>query len=207
MRLMRLWILALMVLALILIPFFLWDSSLSGWADQLMRSTRSRLMVSGAVAGLLAADLFLPIPSSVVSTAAGALLGFPLGVASSFAGMSFGCLLGYLAGARAGAARFLNPNEISRLEAASKRHGDWLLILFRAVPVLAEASVLFAGLSRMPFPRFLLLTSLSNLAICSVYSATGALAAKAEMFLAAFAGSVALPALAMWLSRLCRSEK
>lgn len=204
---MRLWIVAVFVLAAILIPFFLWEPSLSAWTQQRMQMPRSRPTISFAVAGLLAADLFLPVPSSVVATAAGALLGFPLGVASSFAGMSAGCLLGYLAGAGAGGIRFLNQHEMSRLESASKRYGHWLLILFRAVPVLAEASVVYAGLSRIPLPRFLLLTSLSNIAICSVYSATGAWAAKTEMFFAAFAGSIVLPALAMWLSRRRHSEE
>ena len=33
------------------------------------------------------------------------------------------------------------------------RYGEWTLILTRAVPVLAEAAVLFAGMTAMPFRR------------------------------------------------------
>ena len=71
----------------------------------------------------------------------------------------------------------------------------------RPIPVLAEASVLGAGLSRLPFRRFALLTTLANLGIAAVYSAAGAFAAGTGSLLLAFAGALLLPATVMLLTR------
>jgi membrane protein DedA with SNARE-associated domain len=77
-----------------------------------------------------------------------------------------------------------------------------MIVICRAVPVLAEASVLFAGVTRMPFRRFLLLAGLSNLGIAVTYSAVGAYALEAESFLLAFAGAIILPGIAMLVAHL-----
>ena len=63
------------------------------------------------------------------------------------------------------------------------RFGEWVIVVSRPIPVLAEASVLFAGLSGMPASRFLLLSTLSNLGISAVYAAVGAFSASTNSFL------------------------
>ena len=121
--------------------------------------------------------------------------------------MMIGSVAGYWLGVRAGggvAARFLGEKEMARMTAASGRFGDWIIVLFRAVPVLAEASVFFAGLTRMPFRRFCMLAALSNLGISVVYAAVGAMSVKAESFYIAFAAAVVLPGIAMLASRANR---
>jgi uncharacterized membrane protein YdjX (TVP38/TMEM64 family) len=67
--------------------------------------------------------------------------------------------------------------------------------------MLAEASVLFAGISGMPLAQYLLLSTLSNLGISAAYAAVGALSATVNSFLLAFAGSILLPLVAMLLVR------
>jgi membrane protein DedA with SNARE-associated domain len=136
-----------------------------------------------------------------VSTACGALLGFLPGLLTSWIGMCAGSLLGYWLGVRFPAERFLAASDIERLESTHRRYGDWMLVVFRAVPVVAEASVFFAGLTRRPFGRFLLITTLSNFGISLAYAATGAFAAKTDTFLYAFAGAIGIPAVAMLLTR------
>ena len=79
-----------------------------------------------------------------------------------------------------------------------------MIVVLRAVPVLAEASVVLAGLSEMPLRRFLFLTGLANLGIAATYAAVGAFAVEANSFLVAFAGSILLPGLAMLSARLFR---
>ncbi|MFN7922852.1 MAG: VTT domain-containing protein [Bryobacteraceae bacterium] len=195
----RLWQLLLIVLAVILVPFFIWEHSIEDLATRLFASGVSKPLLGVAIAALLASDLLLPVPSSIASTAAAALLGFWGGLASSFFGMTAGCLLGYWLGTRLPAERFLTPNDFARLEKGQARFGDWMVVVFRAVPVLAEASVFFAGLGKRPFARFFTLTALSNLGISAVYAAAGAFSAQRETFLFAFFGAIALPGLAMLL--------
>jgi membrane protein DedA with SNARE-associated domain len=90
---------------------------------------------------------------------------------------------------------------MDRAKSFRDRYGDWALILSRPIPVLAEASVFLAGASRAPFRRVFLLTTLANVGISIVYSATGAYANGRESFLFAFAGAIALPGITMSVFR------
>jgi len=179
----------------ILIPFFLFGESIEAWTRATLDAAAARWLVAAAAGGLLALDIFLPVPSSLVSTAAGALLGFWGGLATSWVGMSAGCALGYALGGR------MPAPDRERMRKAWARYGDWALILFRAVPVLAEASVFFAGVSRMPRGRFAALVAISNFGISAVYAGTGAFSAGRETFLWAFAGAVLVPGLGLLIWR------
>ena len=68
--------------------------------------------------------------------------------------------------------------------------------------VLAEVSVIFAGLVRAPFGRFLRLTACSNLGIALGYAAVGAFSMRIDSFLIAFLGALVIPGLAIAASRL-----
>ena len=192
------------LLAAIVVPFFLYEEPITRWTQEFVQHEDSRWVVGGVLGGLLATDLVLPVPSSLVSTAAGYLLGLWAGSAVTWAGMTAACLIGYLLGATAGrevARRFVGEEELQRAARAQSLFGDWMVVIFRAVPVLAEASVLFAGVVRMPFGRFVLLATLSNLGIALTYSAVGAYALKVESFLLAFGAAIAVPGIAMLIGR------
>ena len=196
----RLPIAALFLLAAILIPFVIWEDAILTWTTRATHEPGNALAVAAAIAALLAADIVLPIPSSLVSTAAGALLGFLPGTLTSWAGMTIGSLAGYALG-KTSAPRWLGVGDRRRLESARDRYGDWIVIVLRPVPVLAEASCVFAGASNMPLGRFAMLASLANLGISIAYAAAGAFAASRESFLLAFALAIAIPAVAMLLLR------
>lgn len=198
----RLVVLSLVMLALIIVPFLLWGDAIERWANAFVQSGAGRWQAAAIIAALLAADIVLPVPSSLLSTAAGVLLGFALGSLTSWIGMTAGCVIGYRMGLHAPAGRLLGEVETRRVKAAADRFGDWTLVLFRAVPVLAEASVFFAGLTAMPAGRFLTITSLSNLGISAAYAATGAWFGGRENFLMVFAGAIGIPACALLIARL-----
>lgn len=193
-----------LLIALVLVPFFLFEDQFNALAVQMTQSGASRWGVAAGVFALLALDVFLPVPSSIVSTAAGVLLGLWNGAAVVWAGMMAGCVLGYGVGVRgSGAARRLvGAESLAHAEALARRYGDFTLVLCRPVPVLAEASVMFAGLMRAPFPRFAWLTATSNLGIAFGYAAFGAFSLRIDSFLVAFVGALLLPGLALALSRL-----
>jgi uncharacterized membrane protein YdjX (TVP38/TMEM64 family) len=193
-----------LLLAAILVPFFLFGEGLEAAARRFLEAHPPGWQVALVLSGLLAGDIVLPVPSSLVNTAAGALLGFWRGTATVWAGMMVACGLGYQLGARAGESalrRMVGEAEVARLARLAERHGHWFLLVFRAVPVLAEASVVFAGVSRMSRRSFFTVTALANLGVSATYSAVGASAARAGSFLLLFAGMVVLPALALWLIR------
>jgi uncharacterized membrane protein YdjX (TVP38/TMEM64 family) len=187
---MRLVWLVCLVLALILVPFFLWEEPLTAFAARLVEQHRTAWWIGPAISGLLASDVFLPIPSSILSTVSGAVLGFLGGALANTLGMTLGCLVGYRAG------RLAKGQSDEQLAAIWARHGEWTLVVTRAVPVLAEAGVLFAGVTGMPLRRFLLITTLSNAGVGTLYAAIGAFAMEWNSFLAAFLGSLLIPGLA-----------
>ena len=72
------------------------------------------------------------------------------------------------------------------------------------VPVLAEASVIAAGIMGMPAGRVMLVTGLANLGFAGVYAGLGASAEGTSGFLLAFAASLqsVLPAARLGQARL-----
>jgi uncharacterized membrane protein YdjX (TVP38/TMEM64 family) len=204
-------LLAGLVFAIILIPFIFFGSQLETWTENFVHSATGYPGWIAAVLGsLLAVDILLPLPSSLISTAAGFLLGLVRGTLTSWAGMTASCIIGFWLGkkyGRSAASKIVGESELERLEALSRRVGNWVIVIARPVPVLAEASVLFAGISKMPIGQFLLLTTLSNLGISAVYAVVGALSANANSFLLAFAGSIFIPLVAMLLSKARRGKR
>jgi uncharacterized membrane protein YdjX (TVP38/TMEM64 family) len=197
-------LLVLAVLAIILVPFMLFGDQIDAWTEGFLETARRSWVTVAVLSGLLMVDILAPIPSSLVSTASGYLLGFFEGLAASAIGMTVSCIAGYWLAATFGhpvANRIVGEDELERLKELSLRLGDWVIIICRPVPMLAEASVIFAGLSHTPLPRFLLLTTLSNIAISAVYAAVGAFSASVNSFLLAFFGSILIPAIAMLIMR------
>ena len=199
------WIsLVLLVLALVLVPFALLESRILSVASSFLHSSPGRVVAASAISLALASDVVLPIPSSLLGTASGMLLGLSMGAVVTWVGMQAGALLGYYIGSSVGTraiTRFVGFDELDRAAESHRRWGGLSLIATRAVPVLAESSVVFAGALRMPLPRFLALTGASNAAIAAVYAFVGAYALEARAFLLAFAASVIVPGCAMILHR------
>jgi uncharacterized membrane protein YdjX (TVP38/TMEM64 family) len=176
------------IVAVVLLPFFFIEEPFNAFAADLTRGGVSPAIAATAIAALLAFDVLLPVPSSIVSTGAGVLLGFVLGTTVVWTGMMAGCLVAYALGARA--------------SGAAERYGNWTIVICRPVPVLAEATILAAGLVRAPLGRVLLLAGAANLGIAAGYAAVGAFAMRVDSFLLAFVGAILIPAVALGVARV-----
>lgn len=191
------------IFALILIPFMIFGEQIELWTEAFIATSAPHTAQIAWVLGLLlGGDILLPVPSSLASTAAGFVLGFVRGMLTSWAGMTASCLLGYWLSAKLGrplAVRLVGERDLERLAALQQRFGDWVILAARPVPMLAEASVMFAGISHVAFGRFMLLTTLSNLGISAVYAAVGAFSSNINSFLLTFFGAILVPGIAMWL--------
>lgn len=199
-NLLRWLLLIAVVLAVPILPFLVFgestESQIEGWLD---RSLSPRIAVA-LVVGLLAADIFLPVPSSVVSTFAGKMLGFWVGTAASWCGMTLGVVAVFWlvrVFGRPLAERLSSRQELARMDALAARYGVFILVLARPIPVLAEASVLLMGTMRLGWRRFLIATGLSNLGIAAVYAALG----DRVQSPIAMAASMAIPLAAMLMAR------
>src|SRR5215210_5921114 len=90
--------------------------------------------------GLLVADVVLPVPSSVVMVAHGALFGVVGGTLLSVGGSTGAALIGFSLGRRGGPllARLVSPEERARADHILSRWGTLAIVVTRPVPLLAE---------------------------------------------------------------------
>ena len=105
---------------------------------------------------LLAADVVLPIPASIVLVANGAIFGVAIGSAVSALGLMAGSIAGYWLGRRGRglATRVVGTDGVRRLQAGTMQHGFWVVGATRAVPLASEITALLSGATRMPVVRF-----------------------------------------------------
>lgn len=171
----RAWILVALLLALVIVPFVAFGEGLEAWTRAELRSDGGWVLQSVCVL-LLAADVLLPVPSSLVGAACGAWWGAGVGTLVGALGLTLGSMLGWAIGRRAGAGgigRWVGDAECRRIESWFARRGPWIVALLRPVPVLAEASAILAGVARMPWPRYLAISTLANVATAFSYAAAG----------------------------------
>ncbi len=168
--LMRLTLMPLAVLAAILVPFFVLGDALQAAAAGFLTGAGD-VAVAVAAVGLLAGDVLLPVPSSLVSLAAAGALGAWLGAAVIWVGMTLGCGIGWVTGRRV-----LAPLDRAAdvASATPPRWGIWALILCRPIPVLAEMSVLVAAARGMPLGVLMAACGAANLPVALAYGYFGA---------------------------------
>lgn len=202
---MRSIILAGLLALVIILPFLLWGETAEAWVDRFLSNPSSLWLLAAAIFLLLASDIALPIPSSVVATASGAFLGIGLGTLVSAGGMTAGVLAGLLIGRQYGQSAcraFVGAKEYDRLEHYVRSHGMLILVLMRPVPVLAEASVISAASLGVEMKSAISYTTLANLGLAFAYACLGAWAADRGTFILVFLTSLLPPAIFFLGTRL-----
>lgn len=198
-------LLVVLVSSLVLVPWWIWGSAMEGWVLEFMVRPTPPPFAALWIVGLLAADVFLPIPSSIVAVAAGVFLGFGLGSVTAWLGLTIGCLVGYAFGRRWGPAtarKIVGEASWQRAEQWARRSGVGLVLCARPVPVLAEASTFYLGASRLAFGRYFLACSIGNAVIAVVYASVGSFSVSSGALEPALMAGFVLPGLAMLMVRL-----
>ncbi|MDQ0377595.1 DedA family protein [Amycolatopsis thermophila] len=156
---------------------------LAGWAVSLMDS----LGGPGAAVIVGLDNLFPPIPSELVLPLAGfsasqgtfSLLG---ALAWTTFGSVAGAIIVYCLGAWLGRERtralllrvpLVKSSDFDRTEAWFARHGTKAVFFGRMVPIFRSLISLPAGIERMPFGRFLVLTALGSLIWNTIFVVAG----------------------------------
>lgn len=193
-----------LVVGFVAAPFLVWGDDPLGASDLVLSADVGFVVLFLVVICFLALDIFLPVPSSLVAVSAGALLGFGVGALATAIGMTVGCIIGHQMGLFLASRRPLHTEGKSEYEAVEpliERYGAPMLVVFRPIPVLAEASVFLAGVARMGIKDVLIWVTLSNIGIATAYAAVGAYAVRADAFMFAFLFATLVPALAYILAR------
>ncbi|MGI9474498.1 MAG: TVP38/TMEM64 family protein [Rubripirellula sp.] len=193
-----------LVLLIPVVPFIFFGGQLDQWLRGIAEDPPNPVATFGLIVGLLATDILLPIPSSVISTMSGWQLGWFWGTVATWVGMNLGAAIGFALARRYGrgfARYFSRDDDLERMRTISDRYGPMVLVLTRAMPVFAEASVLIAGIHRLDWKRFLPAILFSNLGISVAYAAFGDFAERNHWLPLALAVSVSVPVLVAFVAR------
>jgi uncharacterized membrane protein YdjX (TVP38/TMEM64 family) len=186
------------VLLVPVVPFLIFGGQVDQWLRGLADDPPSPTATFSLVVGLLATDILLPIPSSVISTMSGWQLGWLAGTLATWIGMTMGAVIGFALARRFGhsfALWFSRGEDLERMRQVSDQYGPSVLVLTRAMPVFAEATVLIAGIHRLSWRRFMPAVLLSNLGIAIAYSALGDYAERHQWLPLALGVAIAVPVL------------
>jgi uncharacterized membrane protein YdjX (TVP38/TMEM64 family) len=160
---------------------------------------------AGVLAGfagvcLLVSDVALPVPSSLVMVAHGALFGVAIGTLLSLVGSTGAALVGFAIGRRGGPllARLVPVEERRQADRLLIRWGMLAIIVTRPVPLLAETTAIVVGTSPLGWGRVALAALAGSVPSALLYALTGAVAASFQNGALVF-GPVLLVASAFWL--------
>ena len=151
--------------------------------------------------GLLIADVLLPVPSSLVMVAHGALFGVLWGTTLSLIGSVGAAIFGFAIGRRGGRLmeRIVTPAERERAGDILARWGTLAVIVTRPVPLLAETVAIMAGATTMTWRSLVLASFAGSLPPALLYALTGAAVADLQNTALMF-GVVLLVAGVFWLA-------
>ncbi|MGK0185738.1 MAG: putative membrane protein YdjX (TVP38/TMEM64 family) [Verrucomicrobiales bacterium] len=152
-----------------------------------------------AAIALLAADIFLPIPSTVIFTALGILYGPLWGGLIGTAGFAIGGGIAYGLCRSFGerpALWLLGEKDYRRGRSIFSKSGGWIIVLSRWLPVLPEVISCMAGLAKMPVGKFLTALLCGSAPIAFAFAALGH-AGKDQPLLPLLASVIIAPLL--WL--------
>ncbi len=137
------------------------------------------IFVGAIVALLLFADLVIAVPTLATLLLAGYFIGALPGALAGAIGLLAAGLGGYFISRRYGDALVVHiVKEAAEREKAVEtflQHGPVVILLARAMPILPEVSACMAGLTRMPFWKFLALWLVNVVPYCLLASYAGSI--------------------------------
>jgi len=160
--------------------------------------------VAGAIgAGLLLADIVIPVPSSVVMIAHGAAFGILWGSLLSLTAWTAGSMIGWWIGKKGGKwmDRSVSPKEREKARVFIEKYGLVALVLSRMLPVLAETIVIMSGAMGMSGRKVFVACLLGSIPPAIIYAVAGAMATSFSAGLVIAGGVFILAGLAWWISQ------
>lgn len=125
--------------------------------------------------GLLLADVFIPIPSSVIMIAQGAAFGVLGGFALSLVASVGGAMIGWWVGHRGSRImdRVVSLEEKRQANAFIRRYGLLAIIISRLLPIVAETVSIMSGTMDLGWRRVLVATTIGAIPPALIYAIAG----------------------------------
>lgn len=193
------------LLAFFMILFFIVEAlGVPLLSDPMPWMKQGGVLAASLGVGLLIADVLLPVPSSLVMVAHGALFGVVVGTLLSLLGSVAAALFGFAIGRRGGKflQRVVSPAGRARANYLLSRWGMLGIIVTRPVPLLAETVSIMAGASTMSWSSIFLASLIGYLPPALLYALTGAAVANFQSVVLIFGVALMLGGLFWVIGRL-----
>jgi uncharacterized membrane protein YdjX (TVP38/TMEM64 family) len=145
---------------------------------------------------VLASDIVLPVPSSIVMYTNGYVLGLFSGSMLSLIALMIGSTVGYYLG------RFtsmgIKSTEDERAQTILSNYGTLSILVTRGIPIIAESICIVCGYNKMPFRQYFIMNLIGYVPLCLLYAFCGSIGYSRDTFLISFACSLCISAI-FWL--------
>jgi uncharacterized membrane protein YdjX (TVP38/TMEM64 family) len=176
---MRLFWIFLALALIFLIPFIIWgdamESALSNEsAIQWLNGFEEWAWAAGV--GLLLLDFILPIPGTAVMSALGFVYGPVIGGFIASGGSILSGWVAYIASRLIGptaARKLLGEKDYERGKKLFANTGGWIVAFSRWLPLIPEVVACMAGLSRMPFGKFMVALTCGSVPLGFIFAYIG----------------------------------
>jgi uncharacterized membrane protein YdjX (TVP38/TMEM64 family) len=174
-------LLVVALMAFFLITFFLVQAlGIPFLGDPTPWMQHGGVLAASLGVALLIADVLLPVPSSLVMVAHGALFGVVGGTLLSLLGSLGAALFGFAIGRRGGKLleRLVAPGEREWADRMLARWGGLAVVVSRPIPIVAETVAIIAGTSTLGWGRMTVAALVGSLPPALLYALTGATVAN-----------------------------
>lgn len=148
---------------------------------------------------ILASDIVLPVPSSVVMYLNGSVLGLGVGAGLSFISVLLSVVVGYYLG------RFtslgLRASQDPKTQKVVERFGGLAIVITRPIPILAESVAIAAGYANQSLGKFILFNAIGYIPVCLIYAYFGNLGGNQDLFYTSFGAAIALAGVTYFAGR------
>ncbi|MBL7811154.1 MAG: VTT domain-containing protein [Bacteroidetes bacterium] len=193
----RFWGLPFLVIASVIVAIFLLFPGLETRAEEWVKSAADKPVIYiSAVILLLALDVYLPVPSSILLYANGYYLGLFAGSLVSLAGLTVGAILAYVSASVL--PRRMEEKHKARAHMLLDRWGGGAIAFTRVVPVLSETVSLLCAWHRMRFSSYMFYHLLGIVPVSIIFAFCGYWGRQEQAFFIAFFTTIALSGLAWW---------
>lgn len=180
------------VIAIVIVTFLLFDNLEAYFTTLLKNVSKYQSTYAGISILVLASDIVLPVPSSIVMYMNGYVLGIVYGSLISLLALMVSSLAGYYIGKFASiSTRSKSDKRADRILA---RYGIVAILISRGIPILSESICIVCGYNSMQLQRYLLLNLIGYVPLCLLYAFCGSLGYNQGTFLLSFGCSLIVSA-------------
>lgn len=178
-------------IAIVLITFGIFHTFEDSFSNTLHLLEDNPIMFGIVSFLILASDIVLPVPSSIILYLNGYFIGIIAGTAVSLSGLMVGCVIGYYIGSIS--SNIFKSESNQKANQILSKFGPSAIFLTRGIPILSESVCFVCGYNKTKLKQYLIFNFLGYLPVCLLHAIFGKMGyVGTNTFLLSFTCSIAL---------------